>query len=210
MDVIEEYVRRVVDAAPPPSLAQIATLAALLHGAPGAMPPVPLAPWPSASVERYRKRRIEATDGESFTGRAAGMSRIRQPESVVRDQLARQINGVIEVKLPYGRADVMTKTHVFEVEHLDTYRAGIRQVLAYSVQAAVPPALAVFGRAARERVLKLYLELRDNKPKIELWWHDGWHWRHISSRTRCITMHDPLLGRADQPRKLQGDVGQTS
>jgi hypothetical protein len=95
---------------------------------------------------------------------------------------------VTEARLPYGRADVLTATAVYEVESLGGWRTGVRQVLAYSAQSALPPVLALFGQAHHSEVLKMYLKLRDGRPPIGLYWHNGYGWQDVSSRAACRNM----------------------
>lgn len=64
----------------------------------------------------------------------------------------------------------------------------MRQVLAYSVQSGLPPALALFGQAHRDAVLKMYLRLRDGRPPVQLWWYSGCAWVHVASRRECRNM----------------------
>jgi len=70
------------------------------------------------------------------------------------------------VVLPFGRADVLTKSAV------ETYRRrrnGARQVLAYSGQRGLPSALALFGQIHRDDLLNLYPKMRDGRPPIQSW-----------------------------------------
>jgi hypothetical protein len=106
-------------------------------------------------------------------------------EHKLRDKLAQAQKGVTEACLPYGRADVMTATRVFEVEPAAQWRHGVRQVLAYSMQCGLPPALALFGETHHDRVLSLYLKLRDGHPAVELWWYSYSSWHRITSRAEC-------------------------
>lgn len=112
-------------------------------------------------------------------------------EHQLRDILARDVGGITEVTLPYGRADVATATTVFEVEGKENWRTGVRQVLAYAAQSEVSPALALFGAAAPSEVLDLYLQLRDGTPVIALWWFSHGRWREITARSQCFRMWNP-------------------
>lgn len=71
-------------------------------------------------------------------------------EHYFRDLLARQVGGKTEVTLPFGRADVMTDTMVWEVEPASRYPAGVRQALQYGSQTGLAAALATSGRGFRD------------------------------------------------------------
>lgn len=144
-----------------------------------------------SSIERYRKAWVTLPSGRRVAGRRPGGSGVQHQEHVLRDQLARHVSGVTEASLGYGRADVLTESMVFEVEPLRSWRKGVRQVLAYSAQAGLPPALALFGECHRSEVLRVYLTLRDGTPPVALWWYAGRGWRHIRSRADCRGMASP-------------------
>lgn len=139
----------------------------------------------ASTLARYSKQHITLPDGRVIAGRRPGLSGGTLLEHRLRDELARRIHGVTEAVLPYGRADVMTAATVFEVEPARAWRHGVRQVLAYSAQCGLPPAVALFGEMHRDKVLKIYLKLRDGRPPVELWWHSHAGWEHISSRVAC-------------------------
>jgi hypothetical protein len=143
------------------------------------------------AIDRYTKRWVTLPDGRKVYGRIPGTSSVVVLEHRLRDDLARHVRGYTEAVLPYGRADVMSEQSVFEVEPAGSWRAGVRQVLAYAAQTGLPPSLALFGEAHRDLVLKIYLRLRDGSPAIVLWWHNGWRWERITSRAACRNMKDP-------------------
>jgi len=90
-------------------------------------------------------------------------------ESRYRDLLARQVGGRIEVTLPFGRADVMTDTTVFEVEPVSSYAEGVRQALHYASQSGLRGALAAYGEPAK--VEKIFNQLAELPPPgVEFWW----------------------------------------
>ena len=90
-------------------------------------------------------------------------------ESYFRDLLAEQVGGRIEVTLPFGRADVMTDTMVWEVEPATRYPAGVRQALHYGAQTGLPAAIATYGPA--KLVTKVFSHLAKlPAPGVELWW----------------------------------------
>jgi hypothetical protein len=144
-----------------------------------------------STARRYLRASITLPDGRVITGQLPGCAGVTVTEHRLRDELASQLRGITEASLPYGRADVMTAAAVFEVETAANWRTGMRQVLAYSAQCGLPPALALFGKAHRDEVLELYLRLRDGKPPVQLWWHSGYGWQHITSRRVCRNMRAP-------------------
>lgn len=124
-------------------------------------------------------------------------------EHQLRDDLARHLDGCTEARLPYGRADVATETHVIEVEPLKSWRHGIRQALAYAAQCELAPGLALFGAASADDVLAMHLRLRDESrshggPHLALWWHSGdvRGWLRITSRSDCKATTDPTTREA--------------
>lgn len=90
-------------------------------------------------------------------------------EHYYRDLLAKQVGGRTEVTLPFGRADVMTDTMVWEVEPASRYPAGVRQALQYASQTGLTAALATYGPGAL--VTKVFDHLAKlPAPGVELWW----------------------------------------
>jgi len=90
-------------------------------------------------------------------------------EHYFRDLLAKQVGGRIEVVLPFGRADVMTDTMVWEVEPASRYPAGVRQALHYGGQTGLTAALATYG--PNKLVTKVFDHLAKlPAPGVELWW----------------------------------------
>jgi len=52
-------------------------------------------------------------------------------------------HGKLEVETPTGRIDILTDTHVIEVDHARNYRAGIKQALQYAGATKKKPGLAI-------------------------------------------------------------------
>ena len=52
-------------------------------------------------------------------------------------------HGKLEVATPTGRIDILTDTHVIEVDHARNYRAGIKQALQYAGATRKKPGLAI-------------------------------------------------------------------
>jgi len=52
-------------------------------------------------------------------------------------------HGKLEVETPTGRIDILTDTHVIEVDHARNYRAGIKQALQYAGATGKKPGLAL-------------------------------------------------------------------
>ena len=149
-----------------------------------------------ATARRHLRRAVTLPDGRQVTGWPAGMACGQLLEHRLRDKLAAQLGGITEANLPYGRPDVLTATAVFEVEPAKNWRHGVSQVLSYSAQTGLPPAIALFGAIHHDALLKLYLKIRDgmgyaNYGTIALWWWAGVVWTPISSRSRCRNMPVP-------------------
>lgn len=51
--------------------------------------------------------------------------------------------GKLEVETPTGRIDILTDTHVIEVDYARNYRAGIKQALQYAGATKMKPGLAL-------------------------------------------------------------------
>lgn len=112
-----------------------------------------------------------------------------------RDDLARQLGGIIEVHMRPGRADVATPRIVFEVEPRRTLEKGAQEAVAYAARCGLQPALAVFGVIPREELSDIYMMLRERRyfglraaAHLQLWWWTGTEWNHISTRSRCVNM----------------------
>jgi hypothetical protein len=115
------------------------------------------------------------------------MLKVAIAEHELRNRLARQLGGAAEANLPYGRADVLTATTVFEVKPWRNWRSAVRQVFSYSAQTGCTPAVALFGRARPDDVLPIYVRLRDSEPSVGLWWWaGGGGWAQIRSRRECV------------------------
>lgn len=73
-------------------------------------------------------------------------------------------------------------------------RHGVRQVLAYAAQVGLPPAVALFGTVAAERMLAVYEQLSGGQwatrppVPVALWWWDKLTWRPITGRGKCRDM----------------------
>jgi hypothetical protein len=142
----------------------------------------------AATARRNMRGSVVLPDGRIIRVAKPGMAGVTLEEHRLRDALARQLGGITEACLPYGRADVMTGAAVFEVETAPKWRTGARQVLAYSAQCGLPPALALFGPIHRDDLLRFYVKLRDSRPPLALWWWNGGRWDQINSRRVCRNM----------------------
>lgn len=168
-----------------------------------------------------RRGSIQLPDGRSITGIRPGLAGNRGRASMdplqarrqgcpatetveeyrVRDDLARQLGGLTEVNLPLGFADVATSRAVFEVEPRHSWREGARQVLAYSAQCGLPPALALFRAIPAAEMLAIFTELRAidlhglHADLIDLWWWTGQVWLQITGPEVCADMpHRAVFG----------------
>lgn len=153
----------------------------------------------AAARQRFRAA-VTLPGGRQILGWLPGIAAVTMHEHELRDELASQLGGICEASLSYGRPDVLTDAAVFEVETYAKRFEGVRQVLAYSAQCELPPALALFGNAHSYQVLRLYYTLRDGYPPIQLWWHTGDRWEHIASPDACRNMRVPDAPWADWPQ----------
>ena len=115
-------------------------------------------------------------------------------EAIVRDELARKIGGLIEVQVPFGRADIATETDIFEVEPFSSWTHGVRQVLAYSAQTGLRANIALFGPCSIDRQLAIYMRTRDmpGRTPLTLWFHCADRgWDRITSRRTAIYKRRP-------------------
>lgn len=110
-------------------------------------------------------------------------------EHWLRDQLALSVRGLVEARLDFGQADVMTPKRVFEVEHVKSWGKGAQQVLAYAYQTKQRPVLALFGEATHRHVRVIYEKCLANK--MHLWWHVNGRWKYISEGQRIQAMAEP-------------------
>jgi hypothetical protein len=105
-------------------------------------------------------------------GQMPGVTRTALPESHYRDMLARQVRGRTEVTLPFGRADVMTDTTVYEVEPVTRWKEGVAQALQYAAQVPQGGAIALYGHGVP--LARVHARLATlPAPGLELWWLAG-------------------------------------
>ena len=121
-------------------------------------------------------------------------------EYQVRDELARQLGGIVEGNAVHGKtilgfADVVTRERAFEVETYQYWRDGVRQAMQYAVQFNLVPALALFRVIRQQKMLDIYNEVREIElpglragSSVELWWWAGSRWEHITSPAQCSDM----------------------
>jgi hypothetical protein len=146
------------------------------------------------TARSYHRETAILPDGRRITGWPPGAAGGQLLEHRLRDNLATQLGGITEAQLPYGRADVLTKDTVFEVEPAENWRHGVCQVLAYAAQVGLPPAVALFGTVAAERMLAVYEQLSGGQwatrppVPVALWWWDERTWRPITGRGKCRDM----------------------
>ncbi len=144
--------------------------------------------WERCTMGMAKPALRSARTGQRLTGHYPGNCAQNTSESDVRDSLAKQVHGLIEVSLPIGRADVATETDVFEVEPFRSWGAGIQQVLSYAAQTGMRPNIALFGDSSKDDRLRIFKKLRDKLGytatgfPCRLWIHQpsGW-WEQITS-----------------------------
>lgn len=135
------------------------------------------------SQRRPTRPAIETPNGW-FVGQWPGQAAVSIEEHRLRDVLAIEMNGLVEVAIgPFGRADVLTAALAIEVEPMRSWRHGLRQASAYALGTGLTPGLALFGQATRDRWLKIHHELRDGPVRLFAW--TGTRWTEISANVHC-------------------------
>jgi hypothetical protein len=125
---------------------------------------------------------IMTAGGRLFWGHPPGCRLGPVSERAKRDELATMLRGLVEVRVAVGRADLMTSTHVFEVERLKTWSTGLQQAVAYAAVSEQRPALALVEANDPDRLMKAYLRIRDKLPHVALWAHgERTGWQPITS-----------------------------
>ena len=129
------------------------------------------------------------------------MERIEpKPESYYRGLFASQYDGEVEVRVPFGRVDVVAYVPwgskdrwgsqpalgalAIEVEPVATWRHGVRQALAYAAQVShdrkpykYKPAVALYGDIGPRMLRKIK---RQTRWLCEVFVFDGGRWRHVN------------------------------
>lgn len=100
-------------------------------------------------------------------------------EGALSRKLAAKVGGSVEVVLKFcGRADVANNDRIWEVEPIQSWRKGLRQVLAYSVETGLKPCLAIYVAGVNDASVKsIHAKLRDEfNSQVELWVYNGRGW----------------------------------
>lgn len=119
--------------------------------------------------------------GRRLTGRRPDPTAVLTGEAVYRDDLARHVDGLIEVTLPFGRADIATPTDVFEVEPAAHWGKGVQQALAYAAQCELRPNIALFGSTTSDARRRMRWRLGElPAPGCVLWLHGQAGWERIA------------------------------
>jgi hypothetical protein len=127
---------------------------------------------------------IQTPNGRTYYGRPPE-SLGTKGEAPYIAKLAIQVEGLAEVVLPCGRADVATSKAIFEVEPVAHWRHGAQQVFAYAAMTGCAPCLALFGYAD---YAKIYAQIRERiQLSLALWIFDGFNWQ-------MVTGHQVLRG----------------
>lgn len=138
-------------------------------------------------------------------------------EAQYRDELAAQIGGTIEVRLDFGRCDIMHDAHgVFEVEPYQGWRHGVQQALAYSALADVTGNIAIYGVPSGEKAAVIFDVLRKS-TKLQLWLrNETGEWVHVvdrraalrdwdGQRERRVKEQPPIVQRRAVPEAVSED-----
>ena len=122
------------------------------------------------------------------------------PESHFRDLFAAQYDGETEVRVPFGRIDVVASIPfgsldrrgsqyflgllAIEVEPVATWQHGVRQALAYAAQLSqmkkpykAKPAIAIYGEIQPAMLRKIK---RQTRRLCEVFIFDNARWRHVN------------------------------
>lgn len=123
-----------------------------------------------------------------------------QPESHYRDLFAAQYDGEIEVRVPFGRVDVVAFISLgskdrwgsepalgalaIEVEPIKTWQHGVRQALAYAMQLSearkpykYKPAVALYGEMSASVLKRIK---RQTRRLCEVFIYQGDRWQHMN------------------------------
>ncbi len=145
-----------------------------------------------ATTESRGNRRVRGSiqldDGTRLTGLLPGHAKASSEEHKLRNELACQQGGIVEVSVGFrARVDVATDRAIFEVKARHLWLRAARQVAGYSALCGLPPALALFGPAQRSDMVKISAALAEGKLRgvpragpIGLWWWTGARWSHLN------------------------------
>jgi DNA-binding CsgD family transcriptional regulator len=119
-------------------------------------------------------------------GRWRAYLRATTGETPYRDELAAQVGGVVELLMPFGRADVATQTDVFEVEPADRWSTGLQQAAAYGVLSGRRPNLAIYAETIIpvEKAVRIFEAMADLPTPIGLWIRGPNGWTTVERRPR--------------------------
>lgn len=160
----------------------------------------------AAHLLKARRRTETRTNAQlvGIVGRKLSPARARflRPELAYRDELAMQLGGRIEHRLPFGRADVATDTDVFEVEPATRWRKGAQQAVFYGAVSGLRPNLAVFDDmpVSPELATAIFdaITTSDALLGLRLWARDGSTWALVTSspdKGWSPGAHPSLMGR---------------
>ena len=137
-------------------------------------PSLPLLRWiyKTRQIARYSKTQHPDVLPLKELAKLIGPAAPALNESHYRDILARQVGGRTEVTLPFGRADVMTDTTVWEVEPVGRWRQGVAQALQYAAQVPQRGAVAIYGKDVPLADIRRMVGALP-PPGLEVWWLAG-------------------------------------
>lgn len=119
---------------------------------------------------------VTTAAGRCFHGRLPGDVDGADGEASYIKALAESVDGLVEVRLPVGQADVATNETVFEVEPASQWRTGVRQAYGYAGMSGLAPAVALFGKADYRSIAA---QIERTMPGLALWvWADDQWWNH--------------------------------
>ena len=80
----------------------------------------------SASEQKHPQKDANLNDTSQVK-----KSNKKRNESYYRDKLAKSLDGQTEVKVPFGRIDILTNNQIIEVKHIKKWNAAVGQIIIY-------------------------------------------------------------------------------
>lgn len=123
------------------------------------------------------KASILTRDGREFKGKdPSDIDELSNNEAPYVIRLARLVGGLAEVRLPVGRADVVSVDTAFEVEPIGRWREGARQAYAYGAMSGLDAALAIYG-GGDDAYFDVWRTVKRDMPGLAIWVFVDPDWR---------------------------------
>ena len=132
-------------------------------------------------------RTISVLGGREFEGKDPfEIDEDSNDEAPYVRRLALLVGGLAEVRLPVGRADVVSTDTAFEVEPIHRWRQGARQAYAYGAMSGLEAALAVYG-GDDEAYLRVFRAVKSTMINLSLWVFVDPDWRKCDGDSSMFT-----------------------